>query len=143
MQPDRFVTAQRWLAGAMDDVTVADELAARMPNVACFHAQQAAEKSLKAWLVALSGDVAREHMMQNLLTELDGLGVPIPIELTEDALALGKFYTTTRYPDALGGADPRTAFLATEANDAVARAKRVVASAASAVDRERIGESGT
>ncbi len=143
MQPNRFVTAQRWLAGAMDDVTVADELTARMPNVACFHAQQAAEKALKAWLVALSGDVAREHMMQNLLAELNALGVPVTNELSEDALALGKFYTTTRYPDALGGADPRTAFLASEANDAVARARRVVESAASAVNSERISDSDT
>jgi HEPN domain-containing protein len=127
----------------MDDVTVADELTARMPNVACFHAQQAAEKALKAWLVALSGDVAREHMMQNLLAELNALGVPVTNELSEDALALGKFYTTTRYPDALGGADPRTAFLASEANDAVARARRVVESAASAVNSERISDSDT
>ncbi len=140
MQPDRFVTAQRWLAGARDDVTVADELSGRMPNVACFHAQQAAEKALKAWLVALSGDVAREHLMQNLLAELAALGVAVPLELNGDALALGKFYVTTRYPDALGGADPRTAFLAAEAHDAVARAERVVEAAASAVDRERAGD---
>ena len=140
MQPDRFVTAQRWLAGAGDDLTVAHELTARMPNVACFHAQQAAEKALEAWLVALSGDIAREQLMQNLLAELVALGVAISKELNQDALALGKFYVTTRYPDALGGADPRTAFLASEAEDAVGRATRVVESATSGVERERGGE---
>ncbi len=142
MQPDRFATARNWLGGARDDVTLALELSGRMPNVACFHAQQAAEKALKAWLVALSGDVAREHLMQNLLSELSGLGVDVNSAFREDALALGKFYVTTRYPDALGGADPRTAFVTAEADEAARRATRILDMAAAAIEREQAHEQG-
>ena len=137
MQPDRFAVANNWLAVAEDDVTVAREYAARLPNVSCFHSQQAAEKALNAILVALSGDVARTHLMDSLLEELDALKFSLDAAMREDALALAKFYVATRYPDALGGLNPAAAYLKGEADDAVARASRLIERARDAVSHER------
>ncbi len=141
MQPDRFTTARNWLAAAGDDYTVATLALLQVPSLACFHAQQCAEKALKAILVAVAGDVAREHLMTRLLEELDGLGIETE-DLRADALALEKFYGPTRYPDALGGANPGTAYTVSEARDAIARAERLIARARDLVAHENEADRG-
>lgn len=135
MQPDRFATARNWLAAAADDLTVARLALDAVPSLACFHAQQCAEKALKAILVAVAGDVAREHLMSRLLDELDGLSIDTG-ELQSDALPLDKFYGPTRYPDAIGGANPGTAYTHAEGSDAIARAERIIGRARDLVRRE-------
>ena len=137
MQPDRFAVAAYWLAAAEQDLEAARELAPRMPNVACFHAQQCSEKALKAMLVAAAGDVARSHLSDRLLGEARELKIEIPAVVVDDVQALDKFYITPRYPDALGGSDIRTAFKTDEALGAIERAKRVLAFAGEAISRER------
>jgi HEPN domain-containing protein len=42
-----------------------------------FHAQQAAEKSLKAWICAAGGTYGFTHDLQRLLLELEQLGCDI------------------------------------------------------------------
>lgn len=76
-----------------------------MPNVACFHARQAAEKALKAALVARDGDSAREHSPVALLRECVKDAAHVET-LLDNARRLDKFYTSSRDPDALGGLDP-------------------------------------
>lgn len=107
-----------------------------MPNVACFHAQQAAEKAIKAVLVARCGDAARDHSIVTLLTECQSAGMRIDPALVDDARRLDKFYVSSRYPDALGGLDPTSMFGASEATEAAARASRFLDFAKQAIDEE-------
>jgi len=61
--------AGRWLAMAADDLGAARLLLASTDigaEVAGFHAQQAAEKALKAMLVAAAADVPRTHDLDRL-----------------------------------------------------------------------------
>jgi HEPN domain-containing protein len=143
MQPDRFATAQHWLATAEQDYAVALRLADEMPNVACFHAQQAAEKALKAALVARCGDSARDHSIVALLSECESSGIATPEGIIDDARRLDKFYVSSRYPDALGGLDPTKMFGRSEAIEAADRCRRFVDFARSIVARESssVGES--
>ena len=61
----------------------------------CTFAQQAAEKALKAALIAEQGDVLRTHDLVGLD---DVLKTPIGVEVTELA-ALGDWGAKSRYPD--------------------------------------------
>lgn len=133
MQPDRFRLARHWLAAAEQDVGAAIELRDRMPNVACFHAQQGSEKALKALLVAIAGDVMRSHLTDTLLAEARDMAIQIPEDIINDAQALDKFYIASRYPDALG-ADITTAYKSDEAAAAIARVERVLAYVRAAID---------
>lgn len=137
MQPDRFRVATYWLRAAEQDAQAAMDLAERMPNIACFHAQQAAEKALKAALTAVAGDTARSHLSDTLIGELRDLEIEIPGEVLEDAQALDKFYIAPRYPDALGGTDITSAFKPDEALRAIARAGSVVSFARALIEREQ------
>ncbi len=62
--------ARRWLAKANEDLAVAD-IVLHAPHganwAACFHAQQATEKALKAVLVAYGIDFPRSHALERLL----------------------------------------------------------------------------
>ncbi|MFP3901359.1 MAG: HEPN domain-containing protein [Acidimicrobiia bacterium] len=69
--------ARQWLAKAQDDLTVAQMVRDSSLGVrwaACFHAQQAAEKALKALLVARGIDFPKSHaldVLAGLLEEAD------------------------------------------------------------------------
>ncbi len=64
---------------------------------ACFAAQQAAEKAVKALHLRM-GQEAWGHSIARLLAELPK-GVAIPEELVEQARVLDTFYIPTRYPN--------------------------------------------
>ena len=90
-----------------------------MRNQNAFHGQQAAEKSLKAVLVARKIHFPRTHDLEALIEmiQLSGLTWPFaPAEIE----ALTPFAVETRYP---GGLAQVTA---TEAEEAVLAARRVV-----------------
>ena len=96
--------ATRWLEFAEEDLRMA-ELAhsEKIHNQVCFHAQQAAEKSLKASLAAEGNPVPRSHMMADLTREIpEGLQRKMG-STQEQLLLLDQFYIPTRYPDALPG----------------------------------------
>jgi HEPN domain-containing protein len=69
--------AERWLSKASDDLAIA-RVVTSTPDVprwpACFHAQQAAEKALKAHLVAAGIAFPFTHALDRLadLVEADG-----------------------------------------------------------------------
>jgi HEPN domain-containing protein len=68
--------AGEWLAKAETDLLVCERLLAQgaeFSEVVAFHAQQAAEKSLKALLVARQVEFPKTHDIERLL-ELVGLG---------------------------------------------------------------------
>ena len=70
--PDRLTDTARWLRYAEEDLITAETLL-RQPHVpprqACWHAQQSAEKALKAVLISLEIDFPRTHDL-NILRNL-------------------------------------------------------------------------
>jgi HEPN domain-containing protein len=127
MQSDRHITARYWLETATQDLLVADEYTKRLPHVACFHAQQGAEKALKAVLTEIIGDAPRTHVAYQLIQELTETNAVMPEDIADAARGLDKFYAPTRYPDALGGVNPLHAFSISDATNACAAARSVIA----------------
>ena len=90
-----------------------------IPGPVCFHAQQAAEKALKAYLAWLSDRrIPRTHNLRALTEAVRAQGGDAP---PEDAVAaLSDYATDVRYPD-----EPRIP-TAQEAREAMALAREVV-----------------
>lgn len=108
-----------WLERAEEDYLVARSALRRKSPLtysACFHAQQCAEKCLKALLVARKFAFSRVHDLLVLNDECAQAGIFLP--LTEDQLASLSYYAVrVRYP----GEDPTPE----EAREAVETAKSV------------------
>ncbi len=66
--PDLHREVDEWLRYARDDLEVADLVVegGSVPRAACFHAQQAAEKAIKACLLFLQKGVPRSHDLELL-----------------------------------------------------------------------------
>lgn len=93
----------RWLDLAAQDEKMA-ELAyqADLYNQACFRAQQAGEKCLKAFLLEREGRFPKTHSLLELLN-LATMRDESLWALKNDCTYLDQFYVPTRYPDALLG----------------------------------------
>jgi HEPN domain-containing protein len=118
---DWFRQAQRDLRHAGRSAEMGDH------EWACFAAQQAAEKALKALLQDRGGEV-RGHSARALLRLLP----PDVGERDErarreaDALALDRHYIPSRYPNSVPQGAPFEFYDAEQSRDAVAAADRVV-----------------
>jgi len=91
--------ARRWLEDAEEDLRVAEDLL-RLGHYAasCFHAQQAAEKAMKAVLYAHAVE-ARGHSIQELLARAAEV-VSVDVgSLEEAARLLDRHYGPPRYPN--------------------------------------------
>jgi HEPN domain-containing protein len=87
----------RALAALADPETVDDEIFG-------FHAQQAVEKSLKAWIAAIGGTFGRVHDLSQLFAVLEDLGCEVgPFE---DLDMLNPFAVELRY-EAMETEEPR------------------------------------
>ena len=62
----------------------------------CFHAQQAAEKAIKAVLVSSNIEFPRTHNIRTLVELLPGGGVKNPV--LDDATVLTEYAVSSRYP---------------------------------------------
>lgn len=101
--------ARRWVARARDDLAVAviiTNSGAGVSWAACFHAQQAAEKAIKALLVLYGIDFPKTHA-------LTALAMLLPLEaqgaLNSDALAeLTPWAVAGRYPEDIADPDLAT-----------------------------------
>jgi HEPN domain-containing protein len=71
-----------------------------LPEQVCFHAQQAAEKALKAVCLALGIDFPYVHDLEQLREVLETAGVSLPPELA-DVDDLTPYAVDTRYPGIL------------------------------------------
>lgn len=93
-------SAEDWLRRAHSDLALA--CLPRPPGVLledlCFHTQQAAEKALKAVLVARSGPVPRTHSIPRLLELMPQAAVP---ETVQEAAILTDYAVSARYPGLL------------------------------------------
>jgi HEPN domain-containing protein len=97
---------EAWLKYADDDLMAAAELIkAGLYNLACFHAHQAAEKYLKAFLVRHKVNPPRIHKLPTLISLCRQIAGEFE-ELQQDALMLDMYYIPTRYPNAPVGSLP-------------------------------------
>jgi HEPN domain-containing protein len=96
---------------------------------ACFHAQQAVEKALKAALLYRDPEriLPRTHSISELADRLGDDRARFPDGLD----TLDAFYIPARYPDALPGTLPGGLPGATDAQETVAIAREVLATIAS------------
>ena len=101
MPQDRPIrgSPQEWLARARGDLALA-----RTPlppggfyEDLCFHAQQAAEKALKAVYLYCSWTFRYVHDLEELITGLRQNGLRVP-EAVEDAVVLTSYAFEARYP---------------------------------------------
>lgn len=130
MAPDQLDEARRWLSLAREDLEGAEMMLARddvAPRLACFLAQQAAEKAIKARLIRHGVAFARIHdllALRALLPQGASAG------LDDDDLAeLSAWATEARYPSDQPDASAREAARAVEAaRILVAEAERDVGS---------------
>jgi HEPN domain-containing protein len=110
-----------WIAKADSDLlNIRNNLRAeQIPwDTVCFHAQQAAEKMLKAFLVSCGQIVSRTHNLEVLLAEAVAVGGPLD-SLEADCRLLTPYAVFFRYPGAAG--DPSEQ----EGRQAMAAAERI------------------
>ena len=95
--------ADRWLHFAKEDLRVVPVLIEEEAfGLACFHAQQAAEKAIKALIVYHDGTVPKVHQLGELLVSVCKF-VPAFKRFETTSLTLDQYYIPARYPDALPG----------------------------------------
>lgn len=91
---------------------------------ACFAAQQAAEKAVKALYQRL-GLEGWGHSIKQLLASLPPQA-SVPSALHEAGLLLDRFYIPTRYPNGFAQGVPGDYFLARDAEEAIGHAERIL-----------------
>ena len=116
-----------WLRYAGSDLALArlDRVGAVMTEMLCFHAQQAAEKALKAVLVHLGHQVPYTHDLAQLVTRLQA-DLEVPPAVTAST-RLSDYVVLTRYPADIAPVDED------EYHEAVRQAEAVFAWATSVV----------
>ena len=113
--PSSAAWVQQWVAKAENDLKNAEHTLRMDPqdcpyDTVCYHAQQCAEKYLKAFLVSLNADFPKIHDIGELLALL-----PIPhnqMVSVEEAEKLSDYATSSRYPS---DPDPLTSVEASSA----------------------------
>lgn len=126
MRPESLEEGRRWLDQAREDLRWA-ELLAREGGyyLACFMAQQVAEKAVKGFLYSRGADMVTTHSVERLLgmaAQHDEAFGNVP-----DAWAsLDAYYVPTRYPNALPGGIPARVYTREMAAGAVRLAREVV-----------------
>ena len=134
MQRDRFAVARRWLPGAEADLTLGRNIASDFAARAAFHAQRAAEMALKGAIIAATDDHPTTHSCGTLVRELRAVPIAVPDDVAAAATTLDLYYLTSRYPDAVGDADPLDVVMPDDVAVALERAARVVRFASATID---------
>jgi HEPN domain-containing protein len=99
MTPALKTYIQAWLSKAEHDIISAQRLLEIEPMIldsACFHCQQAIEKSLKAYLIYKGQDIERTHNIVFLLSECAHFD---PIFGSIDPQNINAYAVQGRYPD--------------------------------------------
>jgi len=118
--------AKRWFLQGMQDLDDAKfNLSGNRYNVACFLAQQSAEKFLKAYLLAQGAEKVWGHSTRNLSREAETFDDDFKT-IEYETRSLEKYYIPTRYPDALPGVIPSEAFDNEDANKAISLASKIM-----------------
>lgn len=101
MRRNKLDLIRAWLVKAQKDLLFAQEALKRgeeFTDVACFHAQQAAEKTLKAYLVWLEIEFPKTHVLGDLLDLIAQKDLLLE-NWRERLQALTPFAVETRYPE--------------------------------------------
>ena len=122
---ERLEEARRWLMQALRDLKAAtDSLEDGNYEWACFQAQQAAEKAVKALLYGY-GMSGWGHSIVELLDALKG-----SIEVSEDlytaARELDRHYIPSRYPNAFASGYPGLYYDRPTAEKAIEASRRII-----------------
>lgn len=122
---DKVERSKDWLDEAKGDLEHAqNDMEDGFYNWACFSAQQAGEKAIKA-IFQRMGAEAWGHSVADLLKEL-AKKYDIPEGLLDGALELDKAYIPTRYPNAHPSGSPRNRYTKEEAKRLIGYAERIV-----------------
>jgi len=114
-----------WLRQALQDLEQAEDCRrAGRHNWACFAAQQAAEKAVKALHLHL-GQEAWGHIIARLLRELPP-EITVPNELIEQAHVLDNFYIPTRYPNSHPEGAPFEHYGPLQSEEAIRYARAII-----------------
>ncbi|HLE96898.1 MAG TPA: HEPN domain-containing protein [Candidatus Thermoplasmatota archaeon] len=135
MRRDAASNATRWLAQAtrdLDDALFAAQ--GKRWSLACFLAQQAAEKAVKAFLYGRGRELVLGHSVDELLLEAASFDKAFE-PMRPDGSKLDRMYVPTRYPDALPGGLPFEAFHEDDAATALAAARRIIDAVAARVKK--------
>ncbi len=119
-EAEHLAEVRRWLRYASDDLRAADIYLGSgetAPHIVCWHAQQAAEKAIKALLIKKGIAFPYVHDIAHLLTLLEQteLQIPEPVRRAED---LTRYAVVTRYPgiaEPVGESHYRDALVSAEA----------------------------
>ncbi|MDI7269497.1 MAG: HEPN domain-containing protein [Myxococcota bacterium] len=119
---------RRWLRQAEEDLDAAAKSADLLGKhyLACFLAQQAAEKALKALFYARGAASVRGRSVAELCTAAEPFD-PAVTAMRPRLAKLDRYYIPTRYPNGLSGGHPFEAFDARDSADAVALAAEAIA----------------
>jgi HEPN domain-containing protein len=128
---DPKAEAERWLAAAAEDLAWARHAAAGGFHApACFHAQQGAEKAVKAVHYSRGARVVIGHNVRSLIQSLEPR-VPTLDALVDAGRELDLFYIPTRYPNGLESGTPGEAFSASQSQRALEHATAILDAATS------------
>ena len=112
----------QWMAHAESDLRLAclgQKEKSILAEQICFHAQQAAEKALKAVLLSNNINFPLTHDIEELLGIAEKSGIDLPLEISE-ASQLTPYAVQTRYPGCM------EEIATDEVNEAITLAKQVV-----------------
>ncbi len=115
-----------WMRQAVRDLAHArNDLASAFYEWACFSAQQAAEKAVKAMLQS-DGSEAWGNSVAHLLDEI-ARSHEVRAELLDLARELDKAYIPARYPNAHPSGSPATVYTRGEGERLVGHAEQIIA----------------
>lgn len=122
---DFSADATTWFDFAAYDLKTAKwEFEGKIYTSVCYTSQQAAEKALKALILAKGKAVLKVHSLDRLISEIKQLGVAIS-EIENEAQELDKYYLSTRYPGQYGG--PEGLYDKVDARSAIEAAEKILA----------------
>ncbi|MBE3599571.1 MAG: HEPN domain-containing protein [Limnochordaceae bacterium] len=125
-----------WISQAQRDLEQAeDSRRAGRHEWACFAAQQAAEKAVKA-LHLYFGQEAWGHVIARLLGELPP-AIAVPADLVDKAHVLDGFYIAPRYPNSHPEGAPFQHFGSLQSEEAIRYAREIIAFVSDEMARPR------
>ena len=131
---------QRWLAQAEEDLKWVKDLADRGGyHIACFLAQQTAEKAMKAFLYAQGEEVVLGHSVERLCV-LASRWKPDLNESVKRWAVLDSHYIPTRYPNGLPDSIPAKVYTEEAAKTAATLAEEIVSAIRAELTRMEQGD---
>ena len=117
---------ERWMKQAGQDLDDARyNTQGERHNLACFLSQQAAEKSLKAFLYLNGEQLVWGHSAAELIVNASKIKADF-LGLREKAAFLDRFYIPTRYPNGLPGGIPFESFSGSDSTAATDAAQEII-----------------